>query len=309
VISFRYYLITIVAIFLALGLGVLAGSTVLDQGLVNSLQGQTDRLQADLGDLRKQVVDLRGRVDRANQFADAALPVLARGRLSLRPVVVVTDQGGIDGGSSDHAIAALKAAGADLVAELRIDPRMAATTPQSRQSLAEVLGEPASTPSRQLSTRAASVLARRLALGQQRAASDVLGKLIDAGFVTNLTNTTLGTIGGGSSSVVVVHGGTREQQPAPEDFLIPFVDDAVGSEKLDVAATEGLASQPQFVEALRGSNALSGDQYVTVDDVDQGIGQVALAVGLQRLIDLGEGGDYGMKANATVVVPPLDAAA
>ena len=36
-ISFRYHLVTIVAVFLALGLGVLAGTTVLDQALVDRL--------------------------------------------------------------------------------------------------------------------------------------------------------------------------------------------------------------------------------------------------------------------------------
>ena len=80
-ISFSYYLITIVAIFLALGLGVLAGSTVLDQGLVNSLQAQTNKLKTDLGDLRGRVNDLTFQVDKANEFSDAILPIIARGRL------------------------------------------------------------------------------------------------------------------------------------------------------------------------------------------------------------------------------------
>ena len=83
-ISFRYFLITIVAIFLALGLGVLAGSTVLEQSLVDGLQAQTDRLQADLGDLRGEVSDQRLQLDKLNEFSDAVLPVLARGRLVFR---------------------------------------------------------------------------------------------------------------------------------------------------------------------------------------------------------------------------------
>src|SRR5438876_572478 len=41
-ISFRYHVVTIVAVFLALGLGVLAGTTVLDQGLVKNLKARTD---------------------------------------------------------------------------------------------------------------------------------------------------------------------------------------------------------------------------------------------------------------------------
>src|SRR5207247_996737 len=41
VISFRYLVVTIVSIFLALGLGVLAGTTVVDQGLVKDLRNRT----------------------------------------------------------------------------------------------------------------------------------------------------------------------------------------------------------------------------------------------------------------------------
>ena len=78
---------------------------------------------------------------------------------------------------------------------------------------------------------------------------------------------------------------------------------------MSVAAAEGLTSQPQFVEDLRASNALSGDQLVTVDDVDRAMGQIALDLGLQRLLDLGQGGDYGLKVNATDVIPPVETGA
>jgi hypothetical protein len=308
-ISFRYYLITIVAIFLALGLGVLAGSTVLDEGLVNRLQAQTDRLQGDLEDLRGQVNDLRFRMDKLNEFSEAALPVLARGRLLGRDVVVITDQGGIDGGGFEDAIGALRAADANLVTALRIDPAIASATGPSADALASMLGLPPGTPSKTLAARAATALARRLASGQQRPGDDLLAELQDAGFVADLTGASPAVVGGGDQAIVVVHGGTREHRPAPEAFLVPLVDELIAREQLDVAAAEALASQPQFVEELRGSNALAGEQFVTVDDVDQGIGQIALGLGLQRLLDLDEGGHYGFKVNATELVPPLDPAA
>jgi hypothetical protein len=304
-ISFRYYLITIVAIFLALGLGVLAGSTVLDQGLVNSLQAQTNRLKTDLGDLRGRVNDLTFQVDKANEFSDAVLPIIARGRLVGRQVVVVTDQGGIDGGASDHAIAALRDAGADVVTALRIDPRIGGTGAGARDGLAAALGLPASTDARSLEAKAASALAHRLAAGPQRVGDDVLGGLEDAGLVTQLIDAPAGAIGGPNQSVVVVHGGTQGDLPHPSSFLIPLVDDLVRTEKMNVAATEALAAQPQFVEELRGSSTIGANEMITVDDVDQGMGQVALAVGLQQLIELDQGGAYGVKVNADDVSPSL----
>jgi|GEM_PF-3823741 len=44
-IHFRYHLISIVAIFLALGIGIVMGSTVIDRAIVNSLENQIDRAE------------------------------------------------------------------------------------------------------------------------------------------------------------------------------------------------------------------------------------------------------------------------
>ncbi len=51
-ISWRYHLISIVAVFLAFGLGVLTGTTVLNDNLVRNLKSQTKNLTADLDELR-----------------------------------------------------------------------------------------------------------------------------------------------------------------------------------------------------------------------------------------------------------------
>ena len=303
-ISFRYFLITIVAIFLALGLGVLAGSTVLEQSLVDGLQAQTDRLQADLSDLRGQATDQRVELDKLNEYSDAVLPVLARGRLVGRQVLVITDQGAIDDGLSDRVIDALRTADADVLAALRIDPRMSASSAATRNALAEAIGVPASTSARILGEKAAAALARRLARADQPP-DDILGRLQDAGFVTDLLGSAAPEdVGGANQSIVVVHGGAQDQLPHPSDFLVPLVEDLVAAQRLDVVAAEGTDSQPEFVRELRGSNLLADRQFVTVDNVDLGMGQVALDLGLQRLLEFGEGGDYGFEA--ADIFPPLE---
>ena len=46
-INFRFHLVSLIAVFLALGLGILVGSTVVDQGIVN-------RLDAEISSVRKE---------------------------------------------------------------------------------------------------------------------------------------------------------------------------------------------------------------------------------------------------------------
>ncbi|HYH28079.1 MAG TPA: copper transporter, partial [Actinomycetota bacterium] len=54
-ISFRFHLVSLVAVFLALGLGILAGTTVLDRQIVSQLERQTDRLSRTAEGLREDV--------------------------------------------------------------------------------------------------------------------------------------------------------------------------------------------------------------------------------------------------------------
>jgi hypothetical protein len=44
---------------------------------------------------------------------------------------------------------------------------------------------------------------------------------------------------------------------------------------------------------------------VTVDDLDFSVGGAALVLGLERLLLLGQGGNYGIKAGAMAALPPL----
>ena len=46
-INFRFHLVSLIAVFLALGLGILVGSTVVDQGIVN-------RLDSEINSVRKE---------------------------------------------------------------------------------------------------------------------------------------------------------------------------------------------------------------------------------------------------------------
>ena len=58
-ISFRYHLVSIVAVFLALALGVVVGTTVVKPGLVDQIRHQTDVQIAKNRALQDQVNQLQ----------------------------------------------------------------------------------------------------------------------------------------------------------------------------------------------------------------------------------------------------------
>ena len=87
-ISFRYHIVTIVAVFLALAIGLLAGSAFVQPELVDQLRIQTDRLRDDLSERDQALTETRADVAALAAFADATLPYLTSDWLVGAKVVV-----------------------------------------------------------------------------------------------------------------------------------------------------------------------------------------------------------------------------
>ncbi len=92
-IDFRYHLVSIVAIFLALTVGIVLGSTVLETAFYKSAEETTAQLRQANTDLRTQLVALQAREDGGNSLIIAHTPELVRGRLSGERVVLVEAPG------------------------------------------------------------------------------------------------------------------------------------------------------------------------------------------------------------------------
>jgi copper transport outer membrane protein MctB len=307
VISFRYHLVSIVAVFLALATGVLVGTTVLDQGIVATLEARTRQFERDADELRARVATLEEQLARSRGFSEEVLPLLVSGELAGTPVVVVTHEG-VDGPLVARAVQALDLADADVVAELSMAPRMTPRDDASLDELATILGVELATPDA-LASQAAVAVADRLSSGPDGSApeDDLLAQLLSGGFLVSrggdLTESDLASIGGEGVVVVVLAGG--EDQPAanPGPFLVPLVEQLVRLE-MPTAAGESASTVYRFVPVIRSDTELDGaDGIVTVDDLDEAPGAVSLVLGLDQLLVIGRGGHYGFKDGATGSLP------
>ncbi len=290
-ISFRYHLVSIVAVLLALALGLLAGASVLDKGLVATLERQTEQWE-------RRARELQGEVETLRAFAEEAVPRLVAGRLVGTQVVVVT-QDGVDGDLLAGAQRALADAGASIAGVLSVGPRLLSEDPGVRQELADLLGQPTAT-SEDLPLLAARALADRLVGGPPRRLGtverpDVLVALVEAGFVGAVepapSEAALREVGGPGQVVLLLGGGEGEPVVEPDAFLVPLARELV-LRGAAVAAGESARSTQGFVVALRSGGATS-DRMVTVGGLDEPAGSAALVLGLERLLRAGEGGDYG----------------
>ena len=67
-ISFRYHLVSLVAIFLALAIGITAGSTVIKESVVDNLRANVDSVNKRLNEVEKRDKDLTAEVNGLHQL-------------------------------------------------------------------------------------------------------------------------------------------------------------------------------------------------------------------------------------------------
>lgn len=299
-ISWRYHVVSILAVVLAFGLGILAGTSVVGEGFVNELRRRTEQAQRD----RDEAVALFNLHER---FAVGLQPTLRDGVLAGEEAVVVTLEG-VEV-PAEGAVDELTAAGVDVLATLELTRRIAEPEiPENASALEDILGLAGSDPDT-LGGRIAEEVADRLAVGAFAEADDVLGRLLAEGFVTadrDLEPEALLGIGGAGQLMVIAAGGPRPAGlPDPDAFLVPFTERLVG---LDVttAAVGPTEDAYGFVSAIREANGIADCAMVTVDDIDLvGIGGITLVMAIDRFLNDADpqvrpGGDYGVRGDSIV---------
>ncbi len=95
-IDFRYHLVSIVAVFMALAIGIVLGTGPLREPIRENLKANTETLRKSNDDLRAQLRTLQDQVDYDQRFASAVLPDLLGGRLQGATVLLVVAPGAAD---------------------------------------------------------------------------------------------------------------------------------------------------------------------------------------------------------------------
>ncbi|MGI5121202.1 copper transporter [Marinactinospora thermotolerans] len=109
-IDFRYHLVSIVAIFLALTVGIVLGTTMLQDPLLNTLQSETSRLREESEELRAEK-DVAEQLSTGNdQLVDAYAEQMLADQLTGTRVVIV-ETPGVDEAMRDGLVNRVQQAG------------------------------------------------------------------------------------------------------------------------------------------------------------------------------------------------------
>jgi Holliday junction resolvasome RuvABC endonuclease subunit len=305
-VSFRYHVVTIVAVFVALAVGILMGTTVLDQGLVSDLQRRTTDLSDKVTQLQQQVQDQGELVTILQNFDQATRSALVDGRLAGSRVVLVTEEGVNlqDLNGVRQTLSGSGGAGATIDGILELSSKLDMQDEQVRTDVAAMLGVSASESPQRLSDALARALAQRLASGPptEAGAADLLQELVQAGLV-RLSDAREGpsAVGGAGAAVTILSGTAETPVLGPEDFYVPFIQQLV-STGTDTAAVQPSTTGSPFLDVVRGDDQIDG-RIVTVDNIEMVPGQVALVWGLEALAAGKGGGDYGVDCGSCSLAP------
>jgi len=330
-INFRFHIVSLTAVLLALGVGLVLGTTFLDDATVNQLRSQLVGLEADLDRAQARNDELSARLDtfedEAAQLDEQLGERLYGGQLDGDPVLVVSTRG-VDGEWTDAVLTALGQADADVVGVWWLTDRLALDDESEVADLSTAL---------ELSTDDVDRLRRSLALQLADvlfAAVDapgggtpdlgasaepaLLARLREAGFVDyDLPDGADGDVVALPTAglrVVVVDGPGASL--APGDVVLPVLTDLSTGGPVPVVATQptptpeedqaadGDPPPPTLVASVRDNDDLVA-RMSTVDDLDRVSGRIAT---LLATVDAVPGapvvGHYGIGDGADRLLPP-----
>ncbi|SDZ40607.1 Copper transport outer membrane protein, MctB [Saccharopolyspora shandongensis] len=307
-ISLRYHIVSIAAVFLALAVGVLVGSTSLSGRLLAGVGDEQRSMQEQVDDLNAERTTLKAQVAAADTFGSAVGPMAVQGQLAQRSVVLIASADA-DDQQRDAVGQLLRAAGADVTGEVRLGPSFAdpGRADQLRRVVTELLPAGVQLPTAADPGTMAGGLIGPLALlnpqngqpqtGDQERAAAFAG-LADGGFAAASPGLRPAQL------AVVLTGGRIESDRAGDKaaMLARFaaqLDRA--SQGAVLAGGVGSADGTGPVGVVRADPALTSS-LSTVDNLYSASGRVAIVLALREQAER-QAGHYGVASSAQGPVP------
>jgi hypothetical protein len=334
-INFRYHIVSLTAVLLALGLGLALGTAFLDEATVDVLRGQLDGLEADLDDTRSQAAELRSQVElleREHEALDEQLDArLLDGYLPAEPILVVASSG-LDGAVTERVVEAVTETDAELIGVWWLTDRFALEDENAIDDLGSALdltSVNANRLRRDVVVRLAEILdgatgapsaagvTQGSGMVQERSQPDLLERLHENGFVDyDLPAGSDGdaiALPAGGTRIVVVTGPSDETH---DELLMQLLNELAseGPVPVLIASPTAPAGEDEntgddtdplpLLAQVREHDDLA-DRVSTVDNLDRVAGKLALVLALE---DAAPGaprtGHYGSGERADHLLPP-----
>ena len=281
----RAYIVSLIAVFLALAIGILLGTVVVDKGvLVEQQKSLVQKIQSQINELRQRNSELRDAAKQSTEFAERVFPEATANRLMGKNILLVV---------TSSTSAKVKKELVDTVtfagANLSVATITSNTLERQEQRVLDQLV--AYFPGENLAEKD---YLQRVA---QELAVDLTGEK-EFAFASLLNSLNLIVVEGPwpnrPDSVVVIGEDVKGSNSFLTGFILPFVA-RLKEVNVSVVATELEDAESSHISRYRQAGAAA-----TVDNVDTIYGKTALVYVLN-----GARGNFGTKRTADRLLPPL----
>ncbi len=315
-IDFRYHLVSLIAVFLAVALGIVIGTTALNDPISADIEARVDQLEQDKRQLEDQTQALTAQVNSADAFEQAVAPALVDGSLDGRTVLLVASSEEVTPELMDQVGGLVTEAGGSVSGVVRLQPEFSdPATEGALQSYVTSPGLPAGVQlpeTEDAGQLVGALLAQSLMVPNAPGATSPDSENVSS-VLAGLSALDVLTVE--SSSVepadhAVVFTGTgfdadAEQRNATLLELVTALDS--GGSGAVVAGTGAAARENGLVGTIRADPELSA-AVSTVDNVDRAAGRLSTVLALRQEAE-GTSGLYGTGEDTQPVPPVPDAGA
>ena len=311
-IDFRYHLVSIVAVFLALAIGIVIGSTsVLKGAVLSGLQKTSAAEKSRIDSLYAQNSQLKQQLNAAESFASASEHVLLDSLLAGQRVVVV-EAPGAPSSVVSGVQNALTTAGATVTGQVQFQTQFFSTGAAAELDTLNRQLTPAGvtlhtgSPQAQASELIASAILTKNTPDQALAGSaEAADQTILAGYAAGGYLTASPRPADRATLAVVI---TPASPPSTSDANVASQDLVTLAQQLNLAgsgtvvASQLSGSGPgSAIDVMRAGGR--GGHLSSVDNADTASGQIVVAQALYEQLAEGKSGNYGALPGATAPGP------
>ncbi|MEU1249229.1 MULTISPECIES: copper transporter [Micromonospora] len=303
-INFRYHVVSLTAVFLALAIGLVVGTAALNGPVADSLKEQVTGLRKDNQQWRQTVSNMEKQLALEEEFAEETSQILLPGTLTARRVAVLSLPNGRD--HTENVLKKLQQAGATITGQVDLQDKF--INPDNNSNLLE-LAVTAARPTAQTTglpgnghgVETSSALLASVLLDRPQGVAPVsdadrravLAAYNNAGYLTTDSN----KVTASAEAVVVVSGQPYVDKDSDkrDESVVKIAEQFDRTGAIVVAGNGSVGGN--LVGVVRGDPVLA-QTISTVDNANTVQGQVVTTLALVQQLTEKKAGQYGVGDNA-----------
>ncbi len=280
--DFRYHIISLVAVFLALGIGTLFGIMVVEEGVVSEQEkALISRIERDFDKLRRENSEAAESLKEAEDFQKAIIPLTVADKLLNQNVALIVTTS-LNEEAKNSLVKVLTLSGANIASTTVISADLGLKDNDNTGTINTLLGTSDLTGNN-LKSKLLSEIGRQIATQEN---PDLMYQLRDLGVFKSE-----GTYDTPVQLVVVVGGSNKAKSTDWVD--VPLIT-SIKDYNITIAGVETSSVKKSYMITYQELG------ISTVDNIDKSAGLVSLIYALG-----GVAGDYGEKPTAEQLLPVL----